>query len=525
VSELPLLDPHQAENELSRRAFITGAAAIGAYTALPEAVRSAAEYAGHAYDTLTSPENLVDGPIAVVEPRHDNSPAVDAQEHGKVFHVDSRLRPGDKFSVFGFNAEGLRAEHTGTPVAENSLTSAGTTIITTAEGLEYGAQEYCALFKGEDQTLAVGLSGGMYIYEPQLGREGISSGEWVRIVNDEGLYKPASHAITSSPWLTGDTIPPHDMLVQDIVQGTRTLEALGYRPYAAVLPDTPTPSNTHKTLDRHNTSQSAEELLASYDNHEKLYFVSKRGDLIDSTHLRAKAGETLDLFVQLKYQQIAGEANPCAKVRYAANTASVFEFELNPEAIEPENITDATFAVMTAESVLMEGIAQRYGTEKISGAIDKVIPSGLSPEDFFTNSLGAAGMLELIRELGLASKIEEPLRMIYEKYRDKSSVDVLLEINEAMAQIREQLALQVVSDTIASLGVRALDRPTRIDMPRAVHNLVPTKVSAKDAATPTVIDLEKAGIRTNNPNVRVRTTHLPAMQSNIEHALHKLGLK
>jgi hypothetical protein len=258
----------------------------------------------------------------------------------------------------------------------------------------------------------------------------------------------------------------------------------------------------------------------------KHYLISEHGDILDLTHLFAKAGETLSLYAQLRYQHIAQEPQPVARVKYSFGSSSSFRYTVHPESLNPDTLTDTTFAIMNTTSVAMEGISQRLVAERlILGLGDKLNskwPSGLSPEDLTTNTMAIVGMLELISKYNLGERLEAPLRQLHANNPTMSSTEMTEAIDAALADIRPQLEMAVAEQTARKIGIRQITEPVRTALPRGIYPLVPIKLRSEDAATPTHIDVRGAGINPNNPKVRFASTHIPAMKPTLSHILGKI---
>ncbi len=523
--EIPLLGPAQSLDEFSRRRFLAISGSAAGALAVPSDLGWLAENAGAFLDMLASPENIVTQPIVALEAREDNRPLVSPRPHGEPTGIRTTYaRDTDTSTALHLDRTvPLRAEYTNTPIAADSVfRSAGTAIITTAEGLVDGEQAYCALFQSDDRTIAVGYQGGLYTYEPAIRQNGDGSkGEWVRIVTRQETDQADSAVTTTTPWSELESTEPDQMLVQKVVAGTNALRNLGYRPWGAVLPSTQMPDMKNLDLGPDICAKNLAEAISG----EKSHLVTERGDIIDLDHLRAKAGETLTLFAQLYYQHIAGTPKPVANVKYSAGSGSVFSFAVSPDSLRPETLIDTTFSIMNAETMLMEGVAQQYAAE-IMPPMSKMFArnSRMSGEDMFANSLGITGMLALIQRYGLADRIDGSLRKIHQRTSGSSIKGAQGAIDTAIQGVRAQMIELVLTRTARTLGVRPLKESVIATMPRGVYSLIPPKIANADAATPSRVDLRQAGVRPDNPNVRFTTTHVPAIQPTVERILQELGI-
>jgi hypothetical protein len=489
---------------------------------------SLADTVGRTLDYLASPEDIVSKPVISLEPRLDDTPLVSPQPHSESTKIDLQfsydqheqgalldLPPGIS----------LQTEHTHSPIElSKSLSPAGTAIITTAEGLSKGDQEYCALFKEGEHVLAVGYTGGLYTYEHALkqGADG-STGEWVRVVtSSKDGDGPDSPVIVDTPWKDIEVGLP-DMLIEKVTMGTKTLHDIGYKPWAAILPSTKMPGMKHMELNPASCAQTIEEVTEH--TLSKSFFISEHGDLVDINHLQAKAGETLALYTQLYYQHLTNEPHPKARVAYARGSKASFSFSVDPESLNKETLQDTTFAIMNTTSVLMEGVSQQYGNEKIPLA-NAMWPSmgGMNPEDLFTNSLGITGMLSLISQPEVAKSLERSLETLH-RDNPRASADVMSTHLKKIAQEANDILIKhVVAQTAHSLGVRPQPTAVTVELPRGIYPLIPIKVANEDAATPTHLNVRALDIQPDNPNTRFKIVHVPAMQSAAERALGKLGL-
>lgn len=519
---LPLDQP-----EISRRTLLLAGAAVVTSSAINHA-EGIADFAGEILDDWTSPEHIITGPVPVLEPRHDNTPVVAPKPSGEPIGLPllyERGRDGVKLNLSGDAI--LRAEHTGTTLHEPQLATAGTAVITTAEGLVEGKQEYCNLFKGKDQTVAVGYQGGLYIFEPRLAQgNNRTGGEWVRLVTDSADNALPSPVQSTTPWSAMRANDQEKMLIERDLQGTKTLLELGYKPWAGVLPSTEMPNMTAMTppLSAEICATNTDELLAiTRGESTKRYFITANGDIVDVEHLYAKAGETLDLYAELYYQHVSGARRPSAQIKYAAGSNARFGFSVDPQSLDPATLIDTTFSIMTTESAIMEGVAQRYVVEKIAPELSNVPISGMSAEDMFTNSLGIVGMLSLLQSEGFMPKIEAGLRELHRSNPKAPMSQVRAQLDQALSEIKPLLAARVVTDTAGQYGI-ALPQHLQSKMPRGFYPFVPTKVSDESGSTPTRIDLDAANIRTDNPDVKFHATHVPVFKSTFEKILDKVNL-
>lgn len=149
---------------------------------------------------------------------------------------------------------------------------------------------------------------------------------------------------------------------------------------------------------------------------------------------------------------------------------------------------------------------------------------GLSAEDPFSNSLGIVGMLSLIKESDLGPKIAAALREAEQAKKHQSAEAIQGSLEETLRELREKLVDHVVSQTVEGLGVRKQPESVTYQLPRGLSPLIPTKVTAADGATPTHLNVQAVGIRTDNPQVRFQSTKVPAMKSSIRRILEEVGM-
>jgi hypothetical protein len=519
VSEFPLLTHQLPDAELSRRAFLSvcvgaaGAAAVANWQPITEAVAAG-------YDRLATPENIIPGPIVALEPREHDTPMVAKRACVPAAHIwtaHDRSSGGSGLRLAPDTT--LWAEHSNTPLMDRTFTAAGTAIITTAEGPTYGEQAYCRLFESAEAVVAVGYEGGMYTYERRLGQSGNTNGEWVRLLTASDDRTLPAHAHSGQRWANQAVAERRGMLIEEVVAGTQTLQRLGYRPWAAVLPSTKMPEMTRIALGPSSCVQTAEELLNR--DHTKRYLITERGDIVDIDHLEAKAGETLSLFSHLYHQHLAGQPRPTARVKYTAGSKADFAFAVDTASLRPEHLPDTTFSIMNDVSVQMEGITQRYLVENFPSLKDWW-PSGMNSEDLFTNTLGIVGMLALIRQHNLLGRLAGPLQALHSHNPQASPQETRQNIEKIISDIKPLFVKQVLARVAQNLGVREQTQSVTLELPKGMYSLLPTKVSNQDSTTPTRIDLGTVGLRPNNPNVRYQPTHVPIMVATLEYALSRL---
>jgi len=440
-----------------------------------------------------------------LEPRESDTPVVEPKLRGEPIGVHTRYTRHDETTVLHFDGDGpLRAEHTDMPIEDTEFVAAGTAIITTAEGLQNGEQTYCQLFTGDSRAVAVGYEGGLYAYEPVLG-QGDNRGEWVRIITTSSESGLSSHAMSTASWGDLASAKPDKLLIEDVTSGTETLRELGYKPFGAILASTRMPQRKEVTFAPEDCAQTPQEII----DRTKPYLITRDGIVVDLHHLEAKADETLSVFVQLLSQQVSGEKHPTATVRYSAGSDAAYAFDIEPASLAPEIIVGTTFSVMNATSTLMEGVSQRYATEKMPLLATMSESSGMSHEDLFTNTLGISGMLALIKEYGLAKTLQT-----------REDTHALVE------ELKPQLVSHVLTQTAKTHGVRSFDAPITATLPRGIYSLIPVKIDPEDTTSPTRITtlLRAADITPDNPNVQFTPTHVPVIQSTADHVLAKAGL-
>jgi hypothetical protein len=513
---MPHLNPDMDRRTvLKGMGLVVGAAAL---ESLPQMIRDMAELG----DALASPEHIISDPITALEPREHNEPVVTPKSRGEERKVKTwYARKGESTLLHLPSNTALWAEHADTPIEDDVFTSAGTAIITTAEGLTDGEQAYGMLFKGKDQVLAVGYNGSLYTLVDLGNKE---TKEWVRVVTHTEDDTPPSPVVATASWKDLEAASPDKMFMEHVVEGSKTLRELGHKPWAAVLPSTQMPDMVrHDKMDPEispgNCAQDVNELLS--EQNSKRYFITAQGDIVDAGHLRTKAAESLTLFTQLLSQRISGEPHPKASIKFLPGGEATFDFSVDPASLQADALFDTVFSMMTTTSVVTEGVTQRYIVEKIAPVLDKFGTIGKSPEDLFSNSLGVVGMLSLIREHGLTQKLETALQTIHGQHPDASPQEMSAAIEAALGDLPAQLAHEVMTQTARTFGVRGVNAANQRDFPRSMYPLVPVKLTDQDR--PTRIDLRSSGISTNNPNVRYALDHAPAMEAIVDQLNSKLG--
>jgi hypothetical protein len=496
-------------DRMPRRKVIQLGVAAAATSLLPAWMfrRDIANAAGKFADELVDPERIMQGPLPVLVPRENDIPVVSPRPKlavPKVLTPQYTRRDGNVF--LQLNEGSLQSEHTGAALVAGALQEAGTGIITSAEGPQYGKQEYCRFFRGEekDQLIAVGFEKGLYTYDTGLK-------EWVRITTNEGV-----EVHSSGSWQELEEMIPKRMLLEDVNLGINTLRSVGYRPWACILPSTRIPDGTTRPLAIEDYAQNIDEVLES----EKKYFVTQNGDMIDIGHLRSKAQETLLLIAQLYYQHLSQEKLPTAKVAYNTGNSANFEFVVSPNSLHPEIIFDTTFQLMTQVSYLMEGISQRYLLEKIPELDFEFLKNGMNPEDMFSNSLGIVTALKFIKDNGLLEKLREPLQTIHANYASKASPEEIIgAITGVLQSGKNQLMEQVMKEVLKQYGMQKVDHvPSNSSL--GLYPLVPSKIANVHASTPTHIDL--GTINPNNEAVQYLVTHVPVYQTTFQRGVKEL---
>lgn len=504
---------------ISRRTAFKFLGVLGTAVAVPGALRLTHPI-GEVIDTKLSLEKLLTQEAMVpLEPRETDTPVVEFQLHGKPIVTPTRFTRHDETAILHLDGDTpLRVEHTETPIEDTEFTAAGTAIITTAEGLQNGEQAYCQLFTGENRTVAVGYEGGLYAYEPGLGGKE-SQGEWVRIVTNSDENVRSSHAMSTASWEDLELAKPNSLLIEDVTEGTETLRRLGYRPFGAILASTQMPGMGEIYFGPKDCAQTLGEII----DRTKPFFVTGEGVILDLHHLEAKAGETLGLYAQLLSQQISGEAQPTATVRYTESSDATYTFAVEPASLADDTIVDTTFAVVNAASTFMEGVSQSHVAETIPFVGALSANSGMSHEDLFTNTLGISSALAVIKEQGLTEKLTQNIQAIRRHYPTMPPEEIS---NIVVEELKPYLVSQVLEKTAQTYGIRSFDESITGTLPRGIYPLVPVLADLENTASPTRITnlFHEADITIDNPKVRFTTTHVPAYESTVGHVLGKVGL-
>jgi hypothetical protein len=511
--------PDTVGGELSRRTLIRQG--FGLVASLPlidnlgtvvNGIEKVADRIAYGYDCLRETEDIIPGPIPVLEPRKDNTPTVLSQPHAEPVNIEMHYELGDKEPLLSFTPPiSVWSEHANRPVDHGKLAWGGTGIITTAEGPIEGKQEYCRLFTAGGKAMAVGYEGGLYTYDP-----GVGDGEWVRVLTHKEGQALSSEVVTTTPWeALGSFRPEQKMLIQDTVTGTETFQALGYQPWAAVLSSTQMPYMEQLELTPDSCAQSMDDLKGE---NSRGYMVTEHGDLLDLNHLQAKAGETLALFTSLYYQYLTGEPHPMANIHYFVDSDAKFVFSVDPVSLRPETLIDTVFSIMITEGMLMEGISQRYGIDNT--VIGDLWPSagGMNPEDPFSNSLAVVGMLTHVQQSGVLGVLETSLRRIGRSRPEVADIA----IKALLKNVQPLLVERVLTDIGRTHGIRKQETTRKLSAVRGLYPLIPTKVNDEDGATPTRIDLWSAGITPNNPRVHHKALHVPATEVELARVLDRV---
>jgi|GEM_PF-2762826 len=457
---------------------------------------------GELGDELISPESIIPNPIPVLVPRDTDIPKVSRGAPQEPLAVVPTY--WNKKDTLGLQLPSdilLQSNHSEVQVTDRNFNETGVAILTSAEGPIEGKQEYCMLFRGieqKDQLVAVGYESGLYLYDHTLQ-------EWVTVRNADDKKL----TLTDS-WEKLQSKKPDRMMIEDVARGVETLLDIGYRPWGAVLPSTKMPGakKLASPLSHYATTKDS---VLNFSAEGKGYFVTQNGDIIDCNHLKAKAGETFDLFTQLYTQSLNGESNPRASVHYSVGRDERYQFAVDPQSLAPETMLATVFQIMNEVTYRMEGISQRYLKENIAMLPLDLYRSGMSPEDMFTNSLGVTSMLSLLRKEGWLDKLKAPLLALDTQNAQLEAQLVLL---------KDVLTKQVMLNVVQTLGVRPLQEPPLGNLPLGISPLIPTKVTDEDGAHATHLDL--TGFTPNNPNVRYSVTNVPTLELLFDAGAEKL---
>lgn len=485
--------------------------------------------AGRALDEYANTERIIPGPTISLAPRKDNTPSVEPKPRGESVTTWTSFSPQTekeratlRFAP-ALSAEAEHFPHQDLRLGEGVFTEGGFAIITTAEGFtphktingwSRGEQVSTRMFQDHTtgQLVAVGLEGGLYVYKTELGRKGVTSGEWVRIVTRPDKNAPPSALISAKTWAEMQQFMPKRFFAQDKELGVQTLRQVGYKPFGAISPNTKTPDTKTLTISPENCTTDP---ANSID--KRLYWITEKGDLIDMNHLGSKARETLRLVLDLLSLD---PEDPTVRVEYARGYSSGFEFAIDPDALKLENVVDMASSIMDTVTTLMEGISQR-GVYELNPDLQKHFKdSHFSFEDGPTNKLGSTGMLGTITQLGILKDLNARLKAELHRNPHLSKKEV---IDNLVRDSQPSLMRITLGQLVAEHGVRKQTTTITQEFPLNPYHEIPGKVTSQDLATPTFIDVRKAGINPDNPDAhRYRPTNVAMLELIANEAGRKL---
>lgn len=478
-----------------------------------------AEGIGADLDRRDSPENVIGQTVPVLEARRSNQPVVeplprsyDTAEITTLFSKDSLVMRLDWDKP-------LEAEHTGTAIDSDPLFAAGEGVITTAEGLKLGKQEYCTFFRNEKQIIAVGFEGGLYVYEPRLGGQGEheSRGEWVRIITKDPKQPLPLRAVAHDAWQYIQDNRPESMLAKRVVVGTQTLNDIGYKAYGAVLPSTRMPEMKAFELGPHNCAQNVGEIL---DGSKELA-ISQFGKVMDYGHILAKAGETVTSVARMVYEIIDKTSDAKAAnaktitldVPYAKGYSAEYTYSINLDSLQSDDdIYDMVFAVMNDVGMQMEGVSQSY-IEKMPGGQKFAHVGNFDPGDLSSNTEAVLRTIKKMKADGFIGNMRGRMQSLHQKTKKLPHQKKLEAISKEVADIKTSIAVQVRRDAARAHGVRKQETAQTYTLPLELYHFIPTVVRETDAATPTFIDWRDAGVTLNNPRMEFKAIKIPAWEA------------
>lgn len=508
--------PTETEGQLTRRQFLVDSSRLTAYAVTASTVgfglRSAYD---HRYDLATAVGEFLDNrgeatsfrkPIAVLEPRKNDVPQVKPVDYEKepigislVYRKEERKGLPAEVTVQLPEGLALQSEHTHVPLKDRTFSRAGIAILTSAEGLEQGKQEYCAMFRSGDEIVAVGYEKGLYTFDPTLK-------EWVRVIT---YTNQQIHSAT--PWEEQDA---GKSLIEDVSQGIDTLNAVGYKPWAAVLASTKMPQTTPQSIAAESFARSIED--ATVRNTK--FVITENGDLLDMDHMSTKVYETLGLFGQLYYQSLTDVSKPKAKVNYTLGQVSDYRFSVDKDSLKPDVLLDTTFQLMTQANYLMEGVTQRYFAEKLPVLGELFKSVGMQAEDMFSDTVGVAAMVKAIKEKGLREKLRAPLLALHQRFDKSTPLDEMLDvINAEIPRVMKLLVDEVIITVLETYGIKSDPPAVDASLPLGLYPLIPTKIVGNN---PTHIDL--GGINPTNQAVQFEITHATAIGPNLHSLADKI---
>ncbi len=380
---------------ISRRRFIRLGFGLGLVVLLglswPHREEIASEI-GKTLDRLLEVENMSNPNVPIILPRETDQPIVTVTESEKeiktidlqmIFDKNSstyRLVNHNQSSNWGLEfpqKEELKINLSG------NLTEVGYAIITDIRGLQKGEQQYCVMFRTTDnQYIAVGYEGGLYFFEP-------INKEWVRIVDEN------KQVLRTKPKWEGLNLAPKPIRDQ-IYEGWQTFSELGYEPFGGILPNVQMPMNNNRVFSRNE--------FYTDDNTENVaYLLGQNGELLDLVHVQGTAEKLVLVANQIFQQYQQGKKTFEVTIpHYEGEMPFPYQYEvIINESITDEDIPLLAFLVIQAMSFQMEAVSQMLVKE-----IAPMFPrGGLTPEDKFSNTIGAWTMVQYILHEGLVDTL------------------------------------------------------------------------------------------------------------------------
>ncbi len=417
---------------LSRRQFgqlalgMAGVTAVNMGTQVSRRPQEAGHWVGkHVIDTIRNPEALMpsDG-MTILIPRGDATPKVEADDRSEQNqHVDAELIGVDSELVLRFvDTEGLRGKFSGEELAAQDFTCRGVAVLTSAEGLQHGKQEFCILTHAENaQAVAVGYeSGTLYRYDNKLL-------EWEELVTDSDSQS-TTIAINQSIWtqfLDETQLFQTGTLLHEVETGNQLLQALEYKPFPALRPDLQMPEMSQKiSINSQRTAQSRSEVL-NYTEEKVPFLITEAGMLLDIEHLSEKTAYVTSLWAQLSLIQKKRNSAHQQKMHdvslFQGTTSDIaerFHFSVEDSVFDTYSLADIIQMIMYLYTTATEGIMQRdiLVTARNFG-VGKSRSTGMSPEDPYTNTVSTVITLELLQDINseLATSFQSNLDLLLEQ--------------------------------------------------------------------------------------------------------------
>jgi hypothetical protein len=521
---------------LSRRDFNRAAAVATGVTVanwanlLSNYPQEAAHWLGsNIIDKLRQPETLMpsDG-LHILIPRTDNTPQVESDLRAvRSQDIPIQLIVKNGAIEITLPETELRGKFSGEKLTAQQFSCVGSSVITSAEGLDTGKQEMCLLaINKQADVIAIGYEDGqVFIFNKELL-------EWEEAVT-ESTDSYSTEAVSHNFWQQFSQhvdIFQTEKLIEWVHAGNTLLQKLKYQPFSALRPDLIMPSMSNNINIQQDRIAQTEEDVFNYKEKKIPFMVTEAGMLLDLEHLAEKSTYVTSIWSQLNLLQLQRQQMPFPPGTvhdisvFQGTTSPIherFHFGVDDSLLDTHSISDIVQMVMCLYTTATESIMQRdivLAAQSIG--IGKDRSSGMSPEDPYTNSASTAITLSILEDE------RQPISAFLRQELMKIASDQSIATWDDAVQASDQL-YQKVADEGLDIHQKLLHwvienwglQPTSVqykDLPLGLYHLIGMRL------VPSATEIPALPIPTPAETKGVKITYLPDFSVSLPTALKEV---